>query len=62
MATMAGLLRVKLSKPGHYELGDATAPLGPTTIDEAWRTVKLAAWILAALVGLWLYRRHGFLV
>jgi adenosylcobinamide-phosphate synthase len=62
MATMAGLLGVRLDKPGHYQLGDATDALSPLKIDEAWRTARLAAWITAALVALYLSRRHGFLV
>jgi adenosylcobinamide-phosphate synthase len=62
MAAMAGLLRVRLTKPGHYQLGDDRAPLLSATIDEAWRTVKLAAWLAAALSGAWLWGRHGFLI
>jgi cobalamin biosynthesis protein CobD/CbiB len=36
--------------------------LAPAEVEEAWRTVKLAAWIAAALAALILYPRHGFLV
>jgi adenosylcobinamide-phosphate synthase len=62
MAVMAGLLRVKLTKPGDYSLGDDVHALGPTSIDEAWRTVKLAAWLAAGAAALWLWRRHAFFV
>jgi adenosylcobinamide-phosphate synthase len=43
MAAMAGLLRVRLEKPGHYRLGDGLEPLAPRKIDEAWRLARLAA-------------------
>jgi cobalamin biosynthesis protein CobD/CbiB len=36
--------------------------LAPAEVEEAWRTVKLAAWIAAALAALVLYPRHAFLV
>lgn len=62
MATMAGLLRVRLTKPDHYALGDDHEPLAPAKIDEAWRTVKLAAWLMALAVAAWLWRRHDFFV
>ena len=62
MAAMAGLLGVRLDKPGHYQLGDAADALSPLKIDEAWRTARLAAWIAAALAALSLFPRHGFLV
>jgi adenosylcobinamide-phosphate synthase len=48
MATMAGLLRVQLDKPGHYRLGDAREPLAVTTIDAAWRIVMVCAVLTAA--------------
>lgn len=51
MATMAGLLGVALEKPGAYRLGDALRPVGPATIDEAWRLTRscAAAMVLLAL-------------
>jgi adenosylcobinamide-phosphate synthase len=49
MATMAGLLRVRLEKAGHYRLGDADQALVPGHIDAAWRIVQLAGGIGAAL-------------
>jgi adenosylcobinamide-phosphate synthase len=42
MAVMAGLLGVRLSKPGHYALGEAIHPLGPARIAEAWRLARIA--------------------
>jgi len=62
MSVMAGLLRVKLTKSGHYSLGDERNPLGAFAINEAWRTVKLAAWLATGVATLWLWRRHAFLV
>jgi adenosylcobinamide-phosphate synthase len=52
MAAMAGLLGVRLEKPGHYALGDATLPLVPQTIAAAWRVARgaaLLAFVIAAL-------------
>lgn len=43
MATMAGLLGVRLEKPGHYALGDATRPLASADITLAWRLVAAAS-------------------
>jgi adenosylcobinamide-phosphate synthase len=43
MAAMAGLLRVRLEKPGHYQLGDPHDPLTAQTIQAAWRLVVIAA-------------------
>lgn len=48
MAAMAGLLGVRLEKPGHYALGDACAPLDTRHITAAWRIVSVAS--LAAVV------------
>ncbi len=42
MAAMAGLLGVRLEKPGHYQLGDSVEPLTPRHIEVAWRVVRLA--------------------
>ena len=54
MAVMAGLLGVALTKPGAYRLGDATVPVAPATIDEAWRLTRLAAaaMVLATLAAI----------
>jgi adenosylcobinamide-phosphate synthase len=52
MAAMAGLLGVRLEKPGHYALGDDTAPVGPQTIAAAWRVARgaaMLAFVAAAL-------------
>lgn len=55
MATMAGLLGVRLDKPGHYRLGDPGAPVTPATIDAAWRivavTLAAAALLCAAAIA-----------
>ena len=52
MATMAGLLGVRLDKPGHYQLGDDLAPVTPATIDRAWRIVAVALAGAAALCAI----------
>jgi adenosylcobinamide-phosphate synthase len=49
MATMAGLLGVRLEKAGHYRLGDADQALAPRHIDAAWRIVQLAGGLGVAL-------------
>lgn len=49
MATMAGLLGVALEKPGHYRLGGEAAPPCPESIGDAWRIVRAAALLGAAL-------------
>lgn len=48
MATMAGLLGVRLQKEGHYSLGDATRPIEASDITRAWRIVSGAAHAAAA--------------
>ncbi len=52
MATMAGLLGVRLEKTGEYALGDALQPLTPDKILSAWRIVQLAGATSAALAAL----------
>ena len=52
MATMAGLLGIELAKDGHYRLGDASAPARAGDIDAAWRIVRVAALLAAALAVL----------
>jgi adenosylcobinamide-phosphate synthase len=54
MATMAGLLGVRLEKIGDYQLGDAHEALTPGHIGVAWRIVQLAggAGAVLALSGL----------
>ncbi len=49
MATMAGLLGVRLEKVGHYALGEATRPLAAEDITRAWRIVSSAAYVCAAI-------------
>lgn len=50
MATMAGLLGVRLEKAGHYQLGDPLAELAPHQIGVAWRIVQLAGGVWFLLV------------
>jgi adenosylcobinamide-phosphate synthase len=52
MATMAGLLGIELAKEGHYRLGDPIAPARAADIDAAWRLVRVAALLAAALAVL----------
>jgi adenosylcobinamide-phosphate synthase len=59
MATMAGLLRVQLTKPGHYTLGDNQVALNITAIDRAWRAVQLAGALTWCAVCALLWVRHG---
>ena len=49
MATMAGLLGVRLDKPGHYALGDPTVAITPAAITAAWRIVAIAMLAAVAL-------------
>jgi len=49
MAVVAGLLAVRLEKPGHYRLGDPLRPVEAATIDDAWHLVTLV-FIAAALL------------
>lgn len=61
MATMAGLLGVRLEKAGHYQLGDAVQALAPAQIGVAWRIVQLAGgvWISLVLTALAVAARSG---
>lgn len=49
MAAMAGLLRVRLVKAGHYRLGDPDRALEPGHIGTAWQIVQLAGLLAAGL-------------
>lgn len=51
MATMAGLLGVRLEKAGHYALGDETRALEREDITRAWQIVLGAAYVSAALAA-----------
>lgn len=51
MAAMAGLLGRRLTKPGHYALGDGEAPKA-ADIRLAWRIVSRAAALVAAATAL----------
>lgn len=62
MAAMAGLLGVRLIKPGCYALGDAHMPVDAGAIDAAWRHARTAAyvWAMVALcIMLILGVQHG---
>jgi adenosylcobinamide-phosphate synthase len=56
MATMAGLLGVRLEKAGQYALGDARTSLTEPLIGDAWRVVRLT-FALTALSALALAAR-----
>jgi adenosylcobinamide-phosphate synthase len=62
MAVMAGLLRVRLEKPGHYALGDADAALTPGTISAAWGVVRLGFGLAALLAAVAIWSVHGRIV
>lgn len=51
MAMMAGLLGVRLAKPGAYELGDGRAPV-PEDIARAWRICRAAGGLVAMVAVL----------
>lgn len=55
MATMAGLLGVRLTKPGHYALGEGRAP-EPGDIARAWRICEAAGGLLALITLLVSFR------
>jgi adenosylcobinamide-phosphate synthase len=59
MAAMAGLLRVRLEKEGHYSLGDAHEGLRLDMIDEAWRIARTACVAMLLLASLALGVRHA---
>ena len=59
MATMAGLLRVRLEKRGCYVLGDPLEPVEVKTIDRAWRTARTAALLAVLTTALVLEVRLG---
>ncbi len=52
MAAMAGLLGVKLDKRGVYSLGDASVPVTPAKVRDAWRIVLAACWGMSAACAL----------
>ena len=57
MAAVAGLLGVRLAKPGHHVLGDGLAAPGPGSIDEACRVVRHAGYLAFFLTAAWLVGR-----
>lgn len=59
MATMAGLLGVRLTKRGHYALGVEERPLQTGDISRAWKIVEPACWIGCVLMLLLLGAIHG---
>lgn len=58
MAVMAGLLGVRLEKKGAYALGNATTPLTPAAVGDAWRLVVVAGWLMAGLCALGVVGLH----
>jgi adenosylcobinamide-phosphate synthase len=60
MATMAGLLGVRLDKVGHYRLGDPMAPITAATIRTAWRIVAVAMLLSVALCAAAIAARGGW--
>jgi adenosylcobinamide-phosphate synthase len=59
MATMAGLLQVELTKPGHYTLGAGGAAANGRMIRTALRLVACAAGLAALATVLAVEARHG---
>jgi adenosylcobinamide-phosphate synthase len=59
MAAMAGLLRVELTKAGHYQLGDADRPVTASAIQQAWRLTSIAAALTTTVALLILLGHHG---
>ena len=57
MAAMAGLLGVRLTKPGHYTLGEELSAAGPQHIAQSFRVVRKSAYLLFFLVACWLVAR-----
>lgn len=60
MAAMAGILGVELEKKGHYALGDRIEPIGVGKIEEAWRLVKVTAFLAVAFYVAVLGARHAW--
>ena len=58
MAVMAGLLGVRLEKPGAYVLGDPRVPLTPAMVHQAWRVVTMAAVLMIGLCALLIFGMH----
>jgi adenosylcobinamide-phosphate synthase len=59
MATMAGLLGVRLVKVDHYALGDADRPLTTAQITAAWRVTSVASVLAVGLLVLALEWLHA---
>lgn len=59
MAAMAGLLAIRLQKPGVYTLGDALRPSELSILSEAWRVTRLAG--IFGLIASLLFLLPGFL-
>ena len=58
MAMAAGLLGVRLEKPGAYVLGDQAGSLTAATVTRAWRLVVVASWLMVGLCALGLVGVH----
>ncbi len=59
MATMAGLLGVRLVKVDHYALGDPERALSPAAITTAWRVTSLASVLAVGLAALLFHYVHS---
>ncbi len=51
MATMAGLLGVRLEKKDHYALGDAERPLDPTAIGRSIRLLRTLGYVVLPIAA-----------
>jgi cobalamin biosynthesis protein CobD/CbiB len=51
MSAMAGLLCVKLEKPGHYSLGDDCSPLSPMHIQKALHVMYVSTLLFVLLIA-----------
>jgi adenosylcobinamide-phosphate synthase len=60
MAAMAGLLGVRLDKPGHYGLGDAVHAIDTGSIAGAVRIVAVCAVLASALAFIAIGARHAW--
>lgn len=59
MAAMAGILEVRLTKRGHYTLGEERRESEAGDIGRAWNIAERACWIACALTLLLLGAIHG---
>ncbi|MDH4224963.1 MAG: adenosylcobinamide-phosphate synthase CbiB, partial [Deltaproteobacteria bacterium] len=60
MAAMAGLLGIRLEKPGVYRLWPQGQDPTPQDIPRGWQVVRLAAWMALGAAGLALFWGRGW--